>query len=370
MEALGSLNRCHCSEPGFCPVFMRRMGTTPPDWQWCQRACKEDRESYYKLLMEEAKTQNRQLYEFFLDLDKKDIDKSLYLLSYLTMSDNYSKCRKALASQPERNDKLFEYIKNQKRLNYTLDDVEILTLGHSQQQFDTIVDQKYLKKINLNTIDAGKYSGNQWAESRGFISKNDLFRPSAKFVGFVTASWNLKYKPYTKIDCFHNWSSAKILLNSQPEDRVILCADMFCPCAWFPSERQGSSILRLFYGMQDELVSDKFKELFDLEITEHRKVPYSNQMICHRKIYEEYRDYLVNTKAFEKIEWLVDDFAKPYVRKYKDVNETYLNGRIYAYLMEIVTCAWFYNNDGFFIPNAERTESWYEQPSIEKRVKW
>ena len=46
------LSQCQCSAPGFCPVFKVSMGTKPPDWKWCQKASKEDRESYAKITRE------------------------------------------------------------------------------------------------------------------------------------------------------------------------------------------------------------------------------------------------------------------------------------------------------------------------------
>jgi len=349
------------------------MGTDPPDWKWCQNTSPKERKSYYDLLAKAPKTDNHQLLDFFRDLDSKGIESSLYLLYYLTMSDKYNKCDTAQDVQVERNKKLLNYIRKQKKTNNSLNDIEILCLGHSDKQFSSIEDRNYLKKINLNEIDAGDYTDNKWAESRGFISRQDLFTPSAKFVGFTTASWNMKYKSYTKIDHFHNWETARILLDSDPEDNVILCADIFCPCIWFPNETTKSCVLSLFFGEYVDIIADKFMEVFDITITDHAKVPFSNQMICHKKIYEEYRQYLVDFEVYEKILWLTEDFGKRYIVKRKSrIQRKNLNGRLVAYLTEAVNCFWHYKrrDSSLFIPNSERIDTWYEPYNIKTRTKW
>ena len=37
------LSKCQCSNPGWCPVFRKEMGTTPPNWRWCKDATEEER---------------------------------------------------------------------------------------------------------------------------------------------------------------------------------------------------------------------------------------------------------------------------------------------------------------------------------------
>ena len=40
-------SKCQCSNPGFCPVFKKEMGTSPPNWQWCQDAREDARKEYH-----------------------------------------------------------------------------------------------------------------------------------------------------------------------------------------------------------------------------------------------------------------------------------------------------------------------------------
>lgn len=375
MEQHKSFNKCHCSNPGFCPIFMRRMGTNPPDWKWCQKTSPDEREKYYKLLSRAPDTRNKKLLDFFAGLDKLNIDKKLYLMYYLTTSDKYSRCEYAQKTQLLRNEKIAQYINDQEESGCTIDDLDILCLGHSQKQFDTILDRPYLKKTNLNDINSIPYQDNKWAEARAFVPQKPLFSPSAKFLGFVTASWNIKYEAYTKIDYLHNWETTRILLNSKPKDNVVLCADIFCPCVWFPSKNQTAPkcILDLFFGEDSEIVADVFKKLFNIEITEHVKVPFSNQFICHRNIVEEYQEYLIDQEIFEKIIWIINDFAHKYMRKnYDKIQQQHLTGRIYGYFTEAINCFWFYNRrkNTIFLPNAERVDTWYDPYQVKERVEW
>jgi len=46
---LVDLSKCQCEKPGLCPVFKRVMGSTPPNWRWCQDASGEDRQAFFKI---------------------------------------------------------------------------------------------------------------------------------------------------------------------------------------------------------------------------------------------------------------------------------------------------------------------------------
>jgi len=359
------LSKCHCETPGFCPIFFRRMGTYPPDWEWCQNAPVEDKKVFYDTLAKAPKTDNHRLLEFFKELDNQNIEKKFYLLYYLTMSDKYHLCEKAQESQKQKNKTITEYIDNQSRSRNLLDDLQILCLGHSNKQFDSIHNRSYLKKINLNDIDAGKYSDNKWAESRAFISEKELFAPSAKFVGFTTASWNLKYEAYSRIDELHNWETCHILLNSKPEDKIVLCADMFCPCIWFEKQENVSSV---FFGENYKLVGDIFYDMFGFSVKQHMKVPFSNQMILHRENYEIYKEYLLYNQIFEKVTDFIDT-VKKYMNKNEEVKYSF--NRLNAYVLEMISTFWFSGQNFIYLPNAERKIDWYSSNNVYSRIaKW
>lgn len=357
-------NACECNEPGFCPIFMRRMGTNPPDWNWCQRTCYEDRLSYHQLLSKAPKTNNNLLMEFLQDLDD-NLDKEFYLTYYLTLSDKYSYCEDGQLFQIKKNESLRKYLHSYKQDNYSFDNVEILVLGHSETQFSTIEDRPYLKKVNLNEIDAGKYSDNKWAEARAFLDPS-LFSSNAEWIGFTTASWNLKYEAFSRIDNFHNWNSAKVLINSSPEDNVVLCADIFCPCMWF---HKGENVLHVFFGDMAKKIGMKFLDIVGLSFTRHIKSPVSNQMILHKQVYNKYYRYLVDNNIFEKIDDFVNSIAVKHLRKTNQDELTYAHSRLNGYLIEMLTSFWLANQDFLYMPNAARKLEWYNPNKIKHRIK-
>ena len=169
-----NFSNCHCESPGFCPIFGRTMGTYPPDWQWCQKSSKEDRISYYELLCREEPTDNNKLTSFFRKLKDRNINPKLYLLYYLTMSEKYHLCEKAQEYQKNKNEEIISYIESQTISKNFLGNIRILSLGHSEKQFDSITDRSYIKKVNLNDINCGKYSDNKWAESRAYVISDEL----------------------------------------------------------------------------------------------------------------------------------------------------------------------------------------------------
>lgn len=357
-------SKCHCESPGFCPIFGRTMGTHPPDWQWCQKTCLEDRESYFSILSKEGKTENHKLTSFFRKLKDQNINPRLYLFYYLTMSEKYHLCQKAQEYQKNKNKEIVQYIESRTRFKNFPEDIRILSLGHSKKQFDSINDRSYLKKVNLNDIDCGKYSDNKWAEARAYIASDELLGP-AKFVGFTTASWNLKYEPYSRIDEFHNWETSYILLNSKPEDKIVLCADIFCPCIWFDKQE---NVLSVFFGKHYAEVGKIFFDIFGYYVNKHHRVPFSNQMILHRHNYETYKTYLISNDIFEKINYFVNK-TKKFMRTNEEVKYSF--NRLHGYVTEMISTFWFLNQDFIYLPNAERRQLWYDHANVKERsTKW
>ena len=42
------MEKCQCDSPGFCDYFQKEMAESPPNWQWCQNATKEEREKHWE----------------------------------------------------------------------------------------------------------------------------------------------------------------------------------------------------------------------------------------------------------------------------------------------------------------------------------
>lgn len=352
---------CSCKEPGFCPVFNRLMGTDPPDWKWCQTTNIEERTKYYDLLSKESLSPIAKINKGFRE---SGYDSKWFNFYCLTQNDQVHYCETAYKNQDQINKKIIEYIENQNQTKTTFENVEILCLGHSNKQFETIQDRPYLKKVNLNDIDAGKYSDNQWAEARGFLSQKPLFSDTAQFVGFTTASWNVKYEPYNLIDDFHNWDNAKVLINSKPEDNIVLCADIFCCCNWFRS---------IFYGFFDhgKTIGKILIKTIGLENYRHIKVPFSNQMIAHKSVYEKYRKFLYDNDIMDKVDWVISKLSPKYLHGdgTSIIKEKYQNNRIRAFCMEAVCCFWFSHQDYIYLPNVTRRPNWYNHNNIKRRIK-
>ena len=356
-------SKCQCDSPGFCSLFNRVMGSEPADWKWCQKTSCEEREKYYQLLSKENPTEASILLKEFGKTGHNDKWFQLYCLS---QNKRNHICKIADKYQNIKNAKIIEYIDNQTNTNTDFSNVEIICLGHSDKQFDSIKDRSYLKKVDLNKIDAGKHSGNIWSESRAFNSKKKLFSDNSEFLGFVTASWNLKYENFNQIDEFHNWDNAKVLINSKPEDKIVLCANIFCSCSWM--NRKTDSILAGLFKENPKIIGRSFSKLVGIKPRKHIKVPFSNQMIAHKSIINEYLYFLSSNEIFDKIYW----FCKKYAQKYlynTELNQICHANRLTGYFMEMLLCYWFSEKDYFYLPNVNRDNSWYHFQHIKDRSK-
>ena len=356
------LSKCHCSAPGLCPVFKTHMGTNPPDWKWCQKASKEDRESYHKIRKELIPSNTQQLLEKYKTLD---YDPKYFYLYFLMHSRKIHDCKLASYAQDQKFEKIIN-LSEQENPNKNFDDVEILVLSHKQDQLDNLPDKPYLKKTNLNKIDAGKYSGNEWAESRAYVSNTSLFSESVKYKGTVTASWNNKYE-YARIEDFENWPNSKILINSKPEDNIVLCADVYCPCCWVRITPL-KSVLSIFFKEEINTLGYNLLNSLKITLSKHTRVPFGYQFIAHKKVFDEYCHFLKTEKVLEKVENFVNENEK-LIRKGTFIADEYHKIRINAYVMEMIGCYWFAKKDYLYIPNVRRNDNWYKTENVKNRIK-
>lgn len=275
----------------------------------------------------------------------------------VSMSERFGWCKTALQNQVEINESLYTYVDNQsKQVANKLDRVCILVLGHDDSQFASIKPRPYLKFVNLNTINAGEYCGNEWAESRIYKSEDNLFADNVEYYGCVTASWNNKYEDL-KIDDFHNWFSSQILLKSKPEDNIFLCADLFCCCGWLKSP--GIMTRSLGLPSANQWIKQILKMCKLSTRFYHRPVPFSNQGIYHKSVFQDYKKFLDEQEVFEKLKWLLND-------KYDIDNDDRIDAlhkkRIHAYFLEAISTVWLIHTDYNFIGNTNRRPDWYLKP--------
>jgi hypothetical protein len=356
-------SECICDCPGFCPIYGKVMEANPPNWQWCRNTTQSERKKYFDILKKAPPSDNMDTFSIIKNAKTKE-EAFLY---YLTLKNNEYICDIAQQNQIKTNKKIVEFIEKEKD-ECDFSNIEIACLGHDRKQFFSIEERPYLRKVNLNILDAGNYSGNEWAETRAFMAAKNLFYEDVDFIGFTTASWNDKYESFSRIDNFHNWNNAKILLNSKPEDKIVLCADICCACAWTPDTYQSSNILSTFFNKESHMIGKSLLKLAKLDNFKHIKVPFANQIIAHRLIIQRYIDYLQNENILDKVDWFVKKFAIKYIDKSNEIKIFYHNNRIQAYLMEMISCFWFANQDFIYIPNTHRKKNWYEESNVRKRI--
>jgi hypothetical protein len=313
------------------------MGVDPPDWRWCQNTTAEEREKYLALLAQAPPPEKKTLIDALQRYTGSN--RKYFYLEYLTQHNKSHQCAIADKLQEKRNQQIFAYIETQNRSQYVVADrVEILCLGHSSEQFETISPQPYLTHVDLNTIDAGPYSDNKWAESRVFLSERNLFEKDTEFVGVVSASWNIKYENYARIDNFHNWDNAYILLNSAAADQIVVTADIMCVCDWINKQYRNHNILSLFFSQNETELGKKLLKSLGLDFTKHVKVPYGNQMIMHRNLYQQYVAYLKTNEVFARVDHFLKTLPAHYFHsKTNFIKRNYHYSRIHAYLLEMVT---------------------------------
>lgn len=260
--------------------------------------------------------------------------------------------------------RILEYCKtdfDQKKIDKT----EIFMVGHREKQFEKYSDKKYLKKINLNNLDAGKFSSNQWAESRIYFTNDKILSDSSEFVGTVSTSWIDKYE-LLKIDNFENWKYARALYNSKEEDNIVLCADTYCSCEWIKTKKQGI-LLAFFEGYDILQKAQDFLEELGLSLNRHIKVPHCHQFIAHRKVYEDYTSFLKNNHIPDKVLDFVDKIRKQ-IKTQNYRNKYYDSIRSHAYIMEMISMYYFAKQEYFYVPCADQKEDWYSGINIQKRV--
>jgi hypothetical protein len=333
---------------------------TSPLLEWMERA----KDAYFLHVNGER---NITVRHHVLNLDLKDetrVKLSNHELVSSTSSNEWLYCKEAKENQDKINLKIRSYVSSQEDSNININkDVSIALVGHNKDQWDTIERKPFLKILDLNCID-GEYSGNEWAESRAYLLE-DFFPDEAKFVGFVTASWNTKYSKLKPIHNLPDWPESKILFNSDPEDKVYLCADMYCTCGWtrYYSPNRRGIITDIFghdkYPRTNEALIDLLESI-DLPFeTDHRPIPFSNQGIYHRSIYDAWIKFLKDKDVFSNVKRVAEEHDLLEVGGWSN--------RPYAYFIEAVNCFWCQNQDFKYIGTTTRNHEWYDDHIRTKR---
>jgi hypothetical protein len=211
--------------------------------------------------------------------------------------------------------------------------IKILSLGHTQDQFDSIQDRDYITKINLNELESNL--GNTYAESRIYsIDFDQLFPQETQIVGLTTASWNRKYVGLNPIDELHNWNSLDHLDNN-----TIICAN---------TESSSELIAGIMYALN--ISRDKIESFLSLigltSIEKHGIV--SNQVISIRQNVKALFDFYKNNNVLNKIEYFVERYVENAPQEVT-----------HGYLSELATFFWIANQNFILLPQEVRKLDWY-----------
>jgi len=320
---------------------------------------------------------NLELRKRMLSWDYSDpVKNKLLLHEDVSTNQRWNGCSISIKNQLQLNEEICDYVTSQPEERLcSIDDVKIACIGHSQEQFDRIQDKPYIIKLNINGFKSGEFSDNVWAETRVWGADKKVFPNNTKIIGYTTASWQKKYTSQ-KIDEFENWPGTDILLKSKPEDKIWLCADMYCSCLWLRSREEYG---RWFYGIIGDCMGEqsaqdmlrKYLKLIGLssKTIMHKSIPFSNQMIGYRENIDQYEKWLLDEDVFGKCQYVLEKYGFAENKwEYRgitdDKHEAKWKGRCYsfrpqAYLMEATNCFWCAHQDFKYIGCTHRLNEWY-----------
>ena len=221
-----------------------------------------------------------------------------------------------------------------------LSNTKLYVLGHSQAKLDSLPELEYTQKINLETLDYGKYS--KYAVPQ--LCENRFYFYDCKYpeiVGTVTASWREKYiVPHVQIENFFDWEETKILF-SNLDKKIVLCA--------------------FYANLQKYENQNKYFEdfLHDLGLQNLRNLGlWANQIICKREIFKELKEFMV-----EAIIKLLDLnkkhnlFEGPQHPKFKLAR---YNNRGLGLLAEEISARWFCSREDITMVEVQKIDpNWY-----------
>lgn len=187
--------------------------------------------------------------------------------------------------------------------------LQIYVCGHNDD-LNLVPNFSYLKKVNLNDLDIGKYQDKQLAENRIFLS--DLINEPVEYVGFLSYRYKEKspeccsFKDIEKLDL----SPDIVYYVNVPQVNSVPVLN----CDWIKS---------WFSGM-DDIWADMMGFL-DLP----ERISFTtNNFICSWEIYQEFITIWKNCFEYLYEKYPVMDFLIP---------ENFDNNRKKGYIFEILT---------------------------------
>lgn len=247
--------------------------------------------------------------------------------------------------------KLKKFIKSE-QLTTQIDFLQIFVIGHYDQQFFSIQPRNYLSFINLENITyiKSEYAHNSLGESRIFLS-DSIDYDKYNVIGTVSASWNKKYNPY-KIDFMLNWPEYSLIERLQHSKSLVLCASM---CKGVYADKKEPLWMHNFqkHFRQTHINSEDIElglyKITNLKYSGIRPAPYANQIICHKTLFYDLRDFVRS-----KIDDIIEYFG--IFPKYSVPDQN----RPLAYILEELTMLWWANQQNIdFHSLVKVNPSWY-----------
>jgi hypothetical protein len=192
--------------------------------------------------------------------------------------------------------------------------LDVFVLSHSDAMLRASPKRTYLRPVNLDRLDIGRYQENHLAESRIFLS--DVPDTGSEYVGFATARWDGKYHPPV--------SRLGHLGRLPLYPSTVYSPDVFGPNWAAHSDQHHPGMYKLLKEMA---------EVSGLRL-EAGPTFYGQNFICHRSVYDDF------IKVWRT---LFDHFYQKYRYDLPFDVGRFERRRAAAYLYERFTCLYFAN---------------------------
>jgi hypothetical protein len=146
--------------------------------------------------------------------------------------------------------------------------LDVFVLSHSDAMLRASPKRTYLRPVNLDRLDIGRYQENHLAESRIFLS--DVPDTGSEYVGFATARWDGKYHPPV--------SRLGHLGRLPLYPSTVYSPDVFGPNWAAHSDQHHPGMYKLLKEMA---------EVSGLRL-EAGPTFYGQNFICHRSVYDDF----------------------------------------------------------------------------------
>jgi hypothetical protein len=238
--------------------------------------------------------------------------------------------------------------------------IQIFVCGHNDVQNDQFHTRKYFNFVNLNKLsfDNEMYSNNTLSESRIFLTSENIFPQDKDILGVISASWYDKYN-YGCVDSLYNWPITPMI--DELRENQVICAGICSGAEAQPKDplfkKNFNKHFRHVYRYTKD-IQNILQDITGLAYDGISPAPYSNQIIAHRSVFNEYAKFMRKTVKDIVEAFGIDFKFFPISVKH---NDTYDNRRPLGYLVEEAAMIWWSNQKHIkYISIAQPQQSWYK----------